>query len=59
MLADWATTDSLAGALEYALKLYGQPKLFNRMRRNGMASDFSWKRSAETYAEIYRHLSDR
>jgi len=56
VLADWATADSLHGALDYALQLWRKPPLFKRMRRNGMERDFSWKASAEKYAALYRGL---
>ena len=56
VLADWATSDSFFGALEYALELYTKPQLFRKMRRNGMERDFSWKASAERYADLYREL---
>jgi len=57
VLADWATIDSLQGALDYALTLWKKPQLFRRMRRNGMERDFSWKRSGEQYAEAYRRIA--
>ncbi len=57
VLADWATVDSVQGALDYALQLWRKPQLFHRVRRNGMERDFSWKRSAEQYAEAYRRVA--
>jgi starch synthase len=57
ILADWATVDSLQGALDYALTLWKKPQLFRRLRRNGMERDFSWKRPAEQYAEAYRRVA--
>jgi len=57
VLADWATVDSVRGALDYALTLWKKPQLFRRVRRNGMERDFSWKRSAERYAEAYRRVA--
>jgi starch synthase len=56
VLADWATSDSFQGALDYALDLYAKPKLWRRVRRNGMRTDFSWERSAAEYAALYRRL---
>ncbi|MHC4731568.1 MAG: glycogen synthase GlgA [Planctomycetota bacterium] len=56
VLADWATSDSFQGALDYALDLFAKPKLWRRVRRNGMRRDFSWKRSAAEYAALYRRL---
>ena len=40
VLADWATVDSVQGALDYALQLWRKPQLFRRVRRNGMERDF-------------------
>jgi len=57
VLADWATVDSLQGALDYALTLWKKPPLFRAVRRNGMQRDFSWKRSADGYAEVYRRVA--
>lgn len=57
VLADWATVDSLQGALDYALQLWRKPPLFRRVRRNGMECDFSWKRSAEKYAAAYARVA--
>ncbi|HEX5138631.1 MAG TPA: glycogen synthase GlgA [Planctomycetota bacterium] len=57
VLADWATADSLQGALDYALTLWKKPQLFRIVRRNGMQRDFSWKRSAEGYFEAYRRVA--
>jgi len=53
-----------AGALEEAVKrgwlLYGQPDLWRRLQRNAMARDFSWRRSAKAYCQLYRQaMHDR
>jgi starch synthase len=56
VLADWATTESLRGAIEYALDLYDQPAKFKKMRRNGMRREFSWDGSAREYARLYERL---
>jgi len=57
VLADSPTPESYKGALEYALDLYEKPKLWRRMRRNGMERDFSWRKSAAQYAELYRSVA--
>lgn len=44
---------SLAKAIRKALALYGEPELLQHYRRNGMAADFSWERTAARYLEIY------
>src|SRR5262245_34129071 len=36
------TPEALLGAVESALQLYGEPRALLRVRRNGMARDFSW-----------------
>jgi starch synthase len=59
VLADWATADSLQGALDYALQLWRKPPLFRNVRRNGMERDFSWKRSARQYADAYRRVAPK
>ena len=48
---------ALSKAIRKALALYDQPDLLNRYRRNGMKVDFSWAKTAEAYAELYRRLS--
>ena len=43
-------------ALRRALSTYASPGKWEQFQRNGMAEDFSWTRSAEQYAELYRSL---
>ncbi len=45
---------SLRDALQRALKLYRDPKRFAAVQQRGMARDFSWKRAAAGYEELYR-----
>ena len=59
VLADWATVESLQGALDYALTLWRKPPLFRRARKNGMERDFSWKHSAEQYAAAYARIAKK
>lgn len=47
---------ALAKAMRKALVLYGTPHLLHVMRRRGMATDFSWCRTAKTYVEFYEEL---
>jgi starch synthase len=56
VLADWATSDSFQGALDWALQLWATPERFLRLRKNCMKQDFSWTRSARRYVEVYRRL---
>ena len=46
-------------ALNRALKLYYQDEdEFNRILKNAMKSDYSWKKTAEEYIELYQSLSE-
>ncbi|MCR6657233.1 MAG: glycosyltransferase [Opitutus sp.] len=45
---------SLRDALQRALKLYRDPKRYAAVQQRGMARDFSWKRAAAGYEELYR-----
>ncbi|MGP8238021.1 MAG: glycogen synthase GlgA [Limisphaerales bacterium] len=47
---------ALAKAIRKALVLYAEPALVEHYRRNGMAKDFSWERTAARYEELYRRL---
>ena len=48
----------LAACVRRALSLYRQPILWRRIQAAAMRQDFSWKRSAQAYANLYRSLSD-
>lgn len=45
------------GALQEAIKrgwlLYSQPDIWHTLQRNGMGKDFSWRRSAMDYCQLY------
>jgi starch synthase len=45
---------ALAKAIRKALVLYADKELLDQYRRNGMARDFSWSRTAAAYEEVYR-----
>ena len=45
---------ALAKAIRKALVLYEDKELLNQYRRNGMAKDFSWSRTAAAYENVYR-----
>jgi starch synthase len=47
---------ALAKAIRKALVLYADPALVDHYRRNGMARDFSWERTAAAYVELYGRL---
>ena len=40
--------------IKRAVKLFHEPKLWNKIIKNGMKSDFSWKSSAKKYIELYK-----
>ncbi|HID08023.1 MAG TPA: glycosyltransferase, partial [Armatimonadetes bacterium] len=41
-------------AIERALNTYASRELWHRIVHNAMDADFSWKRSAQEYVEVYR-----
>jgi len=51
------TPEALVGAVEAALRLYAEPRALLRLRRNGMARDFSWEASARKYLQLYRQAN--
>ncbi len=52
------TPEALLGAVEVAIKLYtGEPRALLRVRRSGMARDFSWEASARKYLQLYRQAN--
>jgi len=50
------TKEELLSALNRALRVYEQPKLWERLVKNGMRKDFSWKTSAKEYLNLYKSL---
>ncbi|MBV8776932.1 MAG: glycogen synthase GlgA, partial [Alphaproteobacteria bacterium] len=54
-----ATPDALAGALGRAAAAYPDGATWRQMMRRAMTRDFSWARSAEQYAALYRELVDK
>ena len=47
---------ALAKAIRKALALYADKPLAAHYRRNGMAADFSWERTALAYSGLYQGL---
>jgi starch synthase len=47
---------ALSKAIRKALALHGEPQLLGHYQRNGMAADFSWKRTAGIYTELYKRI---
>jgi starch synthase len=50
------TADALIEAVDRAVRLWQDHDLWQRMQRNAMAADVSWRRSAQQYAALYRSL---
>ena len=48
---------ALAKAIQKALALYQEPDLLRHFRRNAMATDFSWDRTAAEFVKIYGRLT--
>jgi starch synthase len=48
----------LAAAVSRTVALYGNQATWRALQRGGMACDFSWKRSGQAYADLYRELSE-
>jgi len=42
--------------IETALAVFARKKIWTRLQKNAMRSDFSWNRSAAEYVKIYRQL---
>jgi starch synthase len=53
------STKALIGALDRAVAAYAGPDRWQAVQRRGMAADFSWKASAQQYAELYRRAIER
>lgn len=51
-----ATPEALAGALRRALHVYNDPQRWGTIQQRAMQQDFSWKRSARQYANLYLQL---
>lgn len=50
------TPAAFRACLDEALGYYGRPADLAKLRRNGMAGDYSWARSAHRYVELFRQL---
>jgi starch synthase len=47
---------ALSWAMGFACDLYAQPSLLDGVRRAGMETDFSWRRSGLEYERLYRQV---
>jgi starch synthase len=53
-----ASAAALWNAVQRAIKVYREPDSWSQIIDTGMHQDFSWKRSAERYIELYRQILD-
>ncbi len=52
---EWQKSSAVEGTLHWAINTYyDQPTAWKRMQKRGMATDFSWTKSAEEYISIYQ-----
>ncbi|MCS7206739.1 MAG: glycogen synthase GlgA [Dehalococcoidia bacterium] len=58
-LFDAYNATAMLEAVGRALRVYGQPRLWRALVRNGMGMDFSWERSARAYLALYERLVGR
>ena len=54
--ADYNSGDMLYVIRQAVDLYYNNPTAFANLRKAGMSEDFSWKRSAEAYNDIYRTI---
>lgn len=50
------TSEAFGAALKRAGKIWAEPKVWDRLRANGMRTDVSWRRPAAAYARLFREL---
>ena len=57
LLFDEPTSEQLVASIRRAMSLYRLPISWRRLQAHAMRQDFSWQRSAATYADLYRSLT--
>ncbi len=50
------TAEAMIEALKRALSLYAKKREWTKLMKNGMKQDFSWKRSAQKYSDLFEAL---
>lgn len=56
----WQEAQAVEGTLNWALDVYeGRPDAWRRMQRRGMTTDFSWRKSAGQYLDMYRQALEK
>ena len=53
---DTPTTESLIQAIQRALSLFKDKKLWQQLQKNAMNENFGWEKSADSYIKIYNNL---
>lgn len=53
---DQYNATSLLSAVDRAIRLFGDKKELDRVRRTGLKADFSWKLSAQKYEALYKRM---
>jgi len=53
---DQPTHEALSAAVDRALKVFADKPQWQALQARAMAEDWSWERSARTYAELYREV---
>jgi starch synthase len=48
--------DAFLKELQRTLKIYDDKKIWAKIMKNGMKSDFSWSSSAKKYLELYKTI---
>ena len=51
------TPDGLGQAIGRALELYTNPDRLDRVRKNGMRADFSWRQTTANYDKLYESIN--
>lgn len=59
ILFDGDGAGDMGAAIDRALRLYAQPAVWQSMRRNGMACDFSWNSAVEPYVALFESLAGK
>src|SRR5690606_35759124 len=59
ILFDEVTLRNMVQAVKRGLKLYEDSDLFNKLQRENMKLDYSWKSSTRKYIQLYENLINR
>jgi starch synthase len=49
-----ATPEALVRTVRHAVRVYHDRDVWDRLRRQGMAGDYSWEASAREYVRVYK-----